>query len=402
VAGGRWLAPGVEAATGRLVIRSDADGPRWSLRSVGAAGPGQGPDAMAWQPLAVPVDAAALASLPRWWSITTEGLDRVPAPEAALLVARIAASGIIIDGATIPDAVASHLDGALLDILRSPLPKPIEDHLAWEIRSVRQRREVMRGHGTALRLPALLRPGALRIGNPPTVTALLVTRRPHLAIAALRMMAAQTYPALQVMVGLHGVEPTEDLMQAVASMTIPTRIVPLPAAAVLGEALAIATGRADGSLVTKVDDDDVYGPEHVWDLVLARATSGAMVVGKAAEFVALDLKGITVRRDNMASSTYDRVVAGGTILVPRGELEAVGGWRPVRSAVDRAFLDRVIRAGGLIYRTWPVGFIYRRHGEGHTWGPTDDYFLRSVRQRWDGRPPFDEFGIGDPPLAASA
>ena len=41
---------------------------------------------------------------------------------------------------------------------------------------------------------------------------------------------------------------------------------------------------------TKVDDDDRYGPEHIWDLVLARQFSGATVVGKGAEFVYLEPK----------------------------------------------------------------------------------------------------------------
>ena len=73
-------------------------------------------------------------------------------------------------------------------------------------------------------------------------------------------------------------------------------------------------------------------------------------------------------------------------MVPRGELESLGGWRPVPSGVDRAFLDRVLQGGGSIYRTWPTGFIYRRHGKGHTWGPADEYFLRGVGAQWDGHP----------------
>jgi len=166
----------------------------------------------------------------------------------------------------------------------------------------------------------------------------------------------------------------------------------MDASTTLGEALGIVTGRARGSLVAKIDDDDIYGPEHIWDLVIARALSGATVVGKAAEFVLLDQMGITVRRGGMASDAFNRVVAGGTILLPRGELESLGGWRPVRSGVDRALLDRVLQGGGSVYRTWPTGFIYRRHGQGHTWGPADAYFLRGASMRWEGIPDLPEFG----------
>ena len=43
-------------------------------------------------------------------------------------------------------------------------------------------------------------------------------------------------------------------------------------------------------------------------------------------------------------------------------------------------------------RTWPTGFIYRRHGQGHTWGPADAYFLRGASMRWEGIPDLPEFG----------
>ena len=174
--------------------------------------------------------------------------------------------------------------------------------------------------------------------------------------------------------------------------TAPVSIMELPGNTTLGEALGIATARACGSFVAKIDDDDIYGPEHLWDLIVARVLSGATVVGKASEFVMLDQLGILIRRTNMPSDTYDRVVAGGTMMIPRGELEALGGWRPVRSGLDRALLDRVLQGGGLIYRTWPIGFIYRRHGIGHTWDTSDDYFLKGAGARWEGIPDLPEFG----------
>ena len=107
----------------------------------------------------------------------------------------------------------------------------------------------------------------------------------------------------------------------------------------------------------------------------------------------LDREGVTVRRDVVEYDTYGRVVAGGTrSIIARGDLEALGGWRPTPSGVDRALLDRVLQAGGLIYRTWSIGFIYRRHGVGHTWDPSDDYFLRGAGARWEGVPDLPEFG----------
>ena len=290
-----------------------------------------------------------------WWSMACHVATDVPPAVAARLVLRTCLSGVVLDGHGLPEAVLEHLSPELAGILCSSLPAPGAEPLVWETRSVRQRRAVVRGHATSLVMHDRIRPGAAIEVAPPTVTALLVTRRPRFAALALRMLRDQTYPRLDIIVGLHGVCSVPELEREAAAQTAPVEIVAIPATTTLGEALGVVTARARGSFVAKIDDDDIYGPEHVWDVVIARALSGATVVGKAAEFVMLDRRGVTVRRDSMASDAFNRVVAGGTMLVPRGELESLGGWRPVPSGVDRAFLDRVLQGGGSIYRTWPTG-----------------------------------------------
>jgi hypothetical protein len=304
---------------------------------------------------------------------------------------RLSLSGVVLDGRALPDEVRAHLSDELAGSLAADLP-PAGDSLAWETRSVQQRRAAARGHATSLVLDGRLRPGTAAEAMPPTVTALLVTRRPSLAVSALRMLRDQTYPRLDVILALHGVEVDPELADEVALQGVPVEVLLAPAAANLGEVLGLATGRARGSFVAKIDDDDVYGPEHIWDLVIGRALSGATVVGKNSVFVMLDREGVTVRRDVVEHDTYGRVVAGGTIMIARGELEALGGWRPTPSGVDRALLDRVLQSGGLIYRTWSIGFMYRRHGVGHTWDLSDEYFLRGAGARWEGVPDLPEFG----------
>jgi hypothetical protein len=264
------------------------------------------------------------------------------------------------------------------------VPGPDADPLEWEIRGVAQRRAAIRNHGTGVAHPAGA-PGPRRL---PVVSALLVTRRPELVARAVGGLAAQTYPELELVLGMHGVEPPSGLE---LPGRLPTRLVTIPAGRSLGEALDAATRAACGSLLTKVDDDDLYGPEHVWDLVLARHYSGATVSGKGAEFVHAVPRGVTVRR-RMASEEFTDTVAGGTILISRGDLEAAGGWPPVPRSVDRGLLDRVLSGGGLVYRTHPFGFIYSRHDYGHTWDPGIDYFLVDPVRTWRGLPRHREFG----------
>ena len=134
-----------------------------------------------------------------------------------------------------------------------------------------------------------------------------------------------------------------------------------------------------------MDDDDWYGPDVVSDLRWARRTSGAELVGMAAEFVYLEPLGLTVRRRTSVESPA-RVVAGGTMLLDRGYLRALGGFRSVTRFVDAQLLAAIHRAGGGVHRTQGLGYVLRRGATGHTWSPDLGYFLsrRSVVAQWRG------------------
>ena len=322
-----------------------------------------------------PLDDRQRAVLAKLGAVTCDAsVDDRSETALAELLAQLATTGVVLH-APVPSRL---LAPELAALLRAPLPDRNADPLVWEIRSVQQRRAALRGHSPGL-------------ADPPTVSALLVTKRPQLAVRAVAALAAQSYPNLEIVVGLHGVEPPPS---ALPSAGRPLRVVTVPAARCLGEALAEASAAATGDLVTKVDDDDHYGREHIWDLVLARYYSGATVVGKGSEFVYLEPKDLTVRR-RMGAEFFTDTVAGGTIALPRGELVTVGGWPAVPRWVDRALLDRVIAAGGTVYRTHPIGFVYTRHGDGHTWDAGLGYFLRDPVRKWRGLPPFDEFRRAD-------
>lgn len=297
----------------------------------------------------------------------------LPPAVPAQVLAQLAMTGVLLHAPELPDRL---LAAELAELVRAPLPDRRADPLAWELRSVRQRRAAIRHHAA----------GLVGAGRPPPVSAVLVTKRPGLVGPAVAALAAQTYPELEVVVGLHGCELPPGLENRP-----PGPVVPIPADLMLGEALATATQAASGRLITKVDDDDRYGPEHVWDLVQAWHYSAATVVGKGSEFVYLEPKDVTVQR-RMGAEFYTDTVAGGTITLASEDLSAAGGWPPVPRWVDRALLDRVLAAGGLVYRTHPYGFIYTRHGHGHTWDADLRQFTRDPLRRWNGLPLDQEFG----------
>ena len=161
---------------------------------------------------------------------------------------------------------------------------------------------------------------------------------------------------------------------------VPTAFVVRPheESTVFGDVLADAVSAADGDLVLKMDDDDWYGPDFVADLLLARAYSGAEMVGTPAEYHYLVPKDVTVRRGHRAE-LYAPFVAGGTMLVDRGLLREVGSFRSVRRYVDAQLIAAIQRAGAATYRTHGLGYLLRRNAAGHTWQVDMDYLLDPAR-----------------------
>jgi len=108
-----------------------------------------------------------------------------------------------------------------------------------------------------------------------------------------------------------------------------------------------------GDVLLKMDDD-WYGPDFVTDLLLARAHSGADVVGCPPGFILVEQLGLTVRR--------------------------------MRRYVDASLQQAVTAAGGVVHRAHGQGYVLRRASAGHTWDPGVGYFLSRARvaDRWRG------------------
>lgn len=273
--------------------------------------------------------------------------------------------GAVVSDA-VPTGVAHQLNACGVIVTADAQSLPADgDHLGWQVASVDARRHALRQYGPTAALDAW-----------PTVSVVLVTHRPDHLEHAFRQVSRLRYPRLEVVVGAHGDRvDAARVWELAQQVPHPVTVVAVDGQRTLGEALQACSDRAEGALVTKMDDDDHYGPEHVWDLVLARQYSGAQIVGKALDWVYLESQDTTVFRPTYAAEKYADFVAGGTMLISRADLASVGGWRPVPKSVDRALLDRVLADGGLVYRTHGVGYVYVRHSAGHTASVRDEHFL---------------------------
>ena len=278
---------------------------------------------------------------------------------------RVAASGVPIRLAGEDPELAALLGSELYGLMTDSGVGDA-DAAAREAFSIRMRRVALREHSLGARVRQLCEAAALP--NPPrvpTVSLLLATRRPRHLAWAVRNVAAQSYPDLELILALRGDGFDGAHVDALmARLAIPWRVVRADASAPLGTVLNAATGAARGQFVSRIDDDGQYDAHHIADLMLAYDYSGAHLVGKGVENVYLERSNRTVRFIGGRAETYTEDLARGTLLIARQDLCRFGGWRPTAGAADAELIEDVRGSGGILYRTHGTGFVMVRRAGG--------------------------------------
>ena len=299
-------------------------------------------------------------------------------------LARLAANGVVVRLADRDSRLAEPLGAELFDLMMRD--SRTLDRDARELLSIRMRRAALRDHSLRSRARQLCGTVLTDPPLPPLVSILMITRRPSFLPQAMDAVARQTYPRLELVLGLHG-GGFEKYSRAVHSLKCPSKVLQIEEACPLGEALNAAVQASSGSLLSKMDDDDLYDADHIWDLVLAHDYSRASLVGKGAEYIYLATSNRTVRRFRGGTEKHNTRISGAAMLIARSEMDRVGGWRPIPRSVDRGLIEDVSQAGGCIYRTHGSGFVAVRHGQLHTWEVEDGYFLNQAYIQSDGWDP---------------
>ena len=299
-----------------------------------------------------------------------------PVARAGMLV-RIAATGLPVHLADGGPGLAPLLGAELHELMTNPTLRGADADQRERL-SIRMRRLALRDHSLESRVQQICETAGLPDApSPPPVSVLLATRRPAFLRWALANVTRQNYPRLELVLALHGEGfTTEGVESALSEIRVPIQLLRVGRERPLGSVLSAATDAAGGTLIAKMDDDDLYGPHHLWDLVLAKGYSAATLVGKRQETVYLCDAARTVRCFIGGAEQPCRWLAGGTLLIGRDDLRSVGGWRRLPRAVDLQLLNDTRRAGGVTFRTHGADYILIRHGDRHIW-PEGDEHLRA-------------------------
>ncbi len=208
------------------------------------------------------------------------------------------------------------------------------------------------------------------------VSVVLPTCRPNLVAAAVQRIARQTYRPMELIVLLHGLRRAalpEPAQRALADAG--AKVLEFEAALILSDCLSTGTAVADGAIIAKVDDDDLYGPGYVQEAVDAVLAGKGDVVGKSEMYVHLAAdRELLLWRPGASEREQDHVM-GGTVAFRR-ELARSPGFSPGALLDMPCFLVRCRAAGCRIYATSRRHFLLRRlDGEHrHTWHPDHELF----------------------------
>ncbi|WP_394277418.1 glycosyltransferase [Luteococcus sp.] len=255
------------------------------------------------------------------------------------------------------------------------------DHAARVVH--RGQRRLWAGHTYSHRVDEVLRATGLPgvVGTNRQVSVVLATKRPHQLDHALGQIAQQVDVDVQVLLGTHDFEPSPELMGRCRDLGLDVQAVPCPEQWSLGEVLNALVERADAPVVSKMDDDDLYLPHYLADLLAAQRITGAEVVGKYERWVHLAQRDLTVLASPGMAWRRTDFVAGPTITGTREVFREVG-FPALNRSEDTGFLRAVREAGGTIVATDPFNFVQMRQGSagGHSWNVDDDHFLGAERQ----------------------
>ena len=314
----------------------------------------------------------------------------LPVQPLATLLVHLASAGIPTITHGLPADVAALIHPDLVEALEAARPMETSEELTREWVSVRQRRAALRRHNPTASWDRLRADLGIAAAPSTKTSVLLLSRRPYFLDHAMHSMAAQQHADMEVVLVTHGF--TLDRNEQASRREQcghPLTVISADDELALGSVLNLAISAAGGDVVTKMDDDDWYGPHHVEDVTQALAWSGATTVGVQALYTYLVNLDITVHGpDAGVRETAGRRVPGPTMTFRKTDLQQLGGFRPLPRYEDLSISLALKRMGGTVHLTHGLGFLRCRHGSEHSWAAGTAHFLRGTTNQWRGfRPP---------------
>lgn len=212
-----------------------------------------------------------------------------------------------------------------------------------------------------------------------SISAVVSTNRPEHLAGIIETHAEQLHSDRELVVVAHGIEIPRDFAARAADAGIENlKVIHIDAAESLGTCLNRGVSAAEGTIVTKMDDDDVYGAHYLSDQLASLQYSNADLVGKQAHYLHLRGRNIVMCRFPEREHRYTDLVMGPT-LMGRREVFAEHPFANRTQGEDTEFQHRLVAAGARIYSGDRFNFVQVRGDQRHTWSVTDDALLANSK-----------------------
>jgi len=310
----------------------------------------------------------------RIFEISASGTPVITAPSQAM--------GQFFTPAAVPVAAtrkeAEHLTRALVS---NPELNDRTAHLA--------QRTIWSHHTYAHRAATVLQHAvpAIAAGAPrSSLSVLLPTIRPQNLEKVFRTLAGQRGVEPELVLLTHGFQLSAERLAELSEKSGLRNVVLLeaPRDVSLGECLNMCVAAASGQVLTKMDDDDHYGPHYLSDQLHALSYSGADVVGKQAHYMHLETTNAAILRFAAREHRFTDFVMGPTIMAHR-EVFTDHPFLQVSIGEDTGFLRAAHAAGRIIYSADRFNYFQVRTGDGHTWQVEDAELLASGDLKFYGK-----------------
>ncbi|WP_157248594.1 glycosyltransferase family protein [Nonomuraea typhae] len=270
----------------------------------------------------------------------------------------------------------------VLHLINSPELRARMGHLAM--------REVFDKHLFSHRVDQILQV----LGQPVTprsrsISVVLPTNRAAQIEHAISSVARQIHRPLQLVMVLHGLDIDPVVVADKARMAGISDVTVLPASAELslGACMNLGIAAADGELIAKMDDDNLYGEHYLSDLVRAFDYTDAQLVGKGAHYSYFEGSNTTMLRLPGLEHRYSFLVQGGTFL-GKAEMFHAYPFADITRGEDTHLVRRLKEDGVKIYSADRFNFVYWRSADAsmHTWQADHIKLTRNAQFSFVGHP----------------
>jgi len=247
------------------------------------------------------------------------------------------------------------------DDIRQALEQ-LDDPITREHLSVRARRHVLTHHTRRHRFEQILQHLDIPTNPTPRISILLCTKRPENIDHALENATRLDWPDKELLLILHGTDgfDLDQLTTKLDNLPYPAKLLPCPAKWTFGDCLNHGLDHATGTYITKIDDDDHYGPNHLIDLYTAHTYSRAHVTGKWGNVVYIVRYDLMIDWRTEREESFGPHLPGATFLMDR---QLLGRYRfsRVNRSVDATLWKRMRKDGCRLYSTHRFNFVRMRH-----------------------------------------